>query len=1298
MARLSFLTFPQRYDGARLHLRILVVPRLDTGWNGDPLEPLIVDVPTVGDVADAFADADLQFEARVLKGLDRFPSSVAPDFVALLPDASGVLPSARSLFESLVAPGPGRFKLDPGPPKTAGLPADRFAVGKYLPRSYQHAFVFNGPRAKGAVIDDSYHCAVKGNAKPNPAFVVSPNTVSWGQVYAYCLRQPRLAMRLGLIREASFAVADDLFEDGGWLYVSLTANSAYAPQDAADFGFIARYAARIAPLEAGAARQLFAAVQFPVRFDDPNVPGPAPVLGNYDQAFLEAADYDDGFAKIVHGRQPVSQNLLAEDADGVAPVNDIGIRLAWDDEQILTWHNRQLVPDSTVPKVNGDAQRLDAPTGVFGYRVDARRSDEDDWRSLVRVRPRDPLTLDEVRIDEPEDTDPGMELPVEVHPMQLDGNQATGRYWLPAYFAQWSGTSLVLPDEDAAALYHTEEAGSPLGKRFAPLGLDEIPLRYGHSYQFRVRLMDPTGGGPREADQAIHEAPAPVAIVPFRRHVLPEPVRIDNLATFPPEPVALPDPDAPDAPHFTGNALHIGRPRLGYPSVVFTGKYADPIPLLQAASDRSLDPDPDSRDREAFGIPDPDVKRLRFDVDVRALRMDNKLSASRAEPWARLYSTTRALDDDVDAVRIVPLEFRRANVLRFGDATDLGDLDLSLAEINAMDALPLPRSRDVRITVRAEADEDASYWAKGAHLGKPTQLTVRRDSTLEDGLIAGDSDQRRIRGLWLQPDPVAPVKPSLIPLLFHRTTGNETPTIVERLAQQIDVAHKGLTLVGKAGERVVFACSRRMRHTLAPDSSSLTFAAKEDLVNHWIVALTLRVDRDWTWEGLRHIGFQIFRDGSADPGGRRQVGEWEIVQTASWQALQDPERTYTRLIFLDAVEPQLAPSPPGPPPEVRFPDVIHLEYAVEPRLRAAPMPDDVPVNLTLDLPVTTNPVQVPRITAAGLALSEYRRNDAYSATEPRRRHLWVEFEEPPADPHDAYFIRLLGYAADPLIAKHLGETLVPPEEPPLSIDPELVRVITPGQSDDAAGLSAMLPLQPGSSPRHFLVPLPAGIGADSPEMFGFFTYELRVGHIGIWSTAQGRFGRPLRCTGVQHPAPTLFCTATRDQSIVLVEAPYAQAVLGGRNVTASPPRTEIWALLYAQVRQADDKDWRNVLLDDRRLRVRPREPDFFGAKLLITTAGFRNDDAPVIGITGWENTEIVEMLRALGLPADSSLSVLCVEMMPTLSAFTGQTLSSAAGAVATQPAVRPLSEGLGHFRILRASPLTEVPAVCCVDC
>ena len=60
--------FPNAYDGARLHVRLLVVPRLDTGWSGDPLQPLIVDMPAPGDTTDPFADADLQFEAARIEG------------------------------------------------------------------------------------------------------------------------------------------------------------------------------------------------------------------------------------------------------------------------------------------------------------------------------------------------------------------------------------------------------------------------------------------------------------------------------------------------------------------------------------------------------------------------------------------------------------------------------------------------------------------------------------------------------------------------------------------------------------------------------------------------------------------------------------------------------------------------------------------------------------------------------------------------------------------------------------------------------------------------------------------------------------------------------------------------------------------------------------------------------------------------------------------------------------------------------------------------------------------------------
>ncbi|MFY9825685.1 MAG: hypothetical protein WAM82_30200 [Thermoanaerobaculia bacterium] len=1319
-SRFSILTFPQRFDGTDLHLRILLVPKLSGDWNGDPLLPVLADVPNPGDTATPFADADLQLRAVALDGLERFPVNSPVDFTKPLPAASGVAADARALFQELVAPGPGRFRLAAAPPRLAEPVKTEIFIKKYLPRSYRESFLFTGPRTSDAVTNDSYHCAVKARKDPNPAFQSTPDTVSWGQVYAYCLRHHQLARRLGLVREASFKVEAGLFANGGFLYVDLAPGSDYAAQTAADFTFLKRYAARIPRLTAGATRPLFAAVQFPVLFDDPVIPGPPAAPGNFDEVFIEAADYDDGFAKVVHAVQPVSQNLLSEDPDGFAPLTDIGIRLGWDDEQILIWQNRQLKEDPAVPKVLGKGQRLDAPMGVFAYRVDARQHGDAAWHTLARVRSKAPLTLGGIALGDPPDESWEGELGVEVHPQQLDGDQAAGQFWLPAYLAQWNGRSLVLPDEDAAAIFKTESASgqaASLGRMYDPVGLDGIPLRYSRTYDLRVRLMDPTGGGPEAGENPVQESPAPVATVPFRRHVVPEPVRVANLPKFPDAALDAFDPD---------DSLTVSRPLLGYPSVVFTGKYADPVPLLQAASDAAVG-------KESFGIPDPDVQRVQIDVEVRALRMDNLLSLSGREAYIHLYTTFRDFSAaDFDQPREIPLEFKDANVLHFGDPTDLGDLGLTQAEIDALDQLVLPTARDVRLTLRAVADEDPSYFAKDANLGKPLQVRVRRESLAEAGLMAHASPGKTIRGIYLQPDPPPAFDGTLGALFFQRAAG-ENPALIQRLAEQLGTDAKGMTLVGKRGERVVFGCSRRIRHTLSPDHSSLTFAAKEDLFNHWLVAITLELDRDWTWDALQPVSFEIFRqrqfktEAEVDDNGGKPIGDWEILPTASLQALSSqgtrgPQRGHTTLIFLDAVEPKSELPQPANPAETRFPHVVELDYRVEPRFRSVPAPVAPPLDpLHLELPVTTPPAQVPRIVSAGLALSKYQRNETYSATEARRRFLWLELEEPVRDPDDAYFIRLLAYAPDPLLSDDRLETFVPPEEPPLPIDPELIRVITPDQPDDEAGLPAMTRLLPSTkSDRHFLVPLPPGLNADSPELFGMFTYELRVGHASVWSTAQGRFGRPLRSTGVQHPAPTLFCTCLRDESGLVVEAPFAKAVLNGKNITADPPRTELWALLYAQVRQADGKDWRNVLLDDRRLdrvpRLRGRLSDATGK--LLHVGGFQNRDAPAHGVTRWRQAEIAALLRDLGLPQDAPTSVLCVEMMPTLEALRvkdqpGQTHAasdlvsavhaerwgaSAAAASSESSDVRPLSDALGNYRILRTSPLTAVPEVCCPTC
>jgi hypothetical protein len=250
---------------------------------------------------------------------------------------------------------------------------------------------------------------------------------------------------------------------------------------------------------------------------------------------------------------------------------------------------------------------------------------------------------------------------------------------------------------------------------------------------------------------------------------------------------------------------------------------------------------------------------------------------------------------------------------------------------------------------------------------------------------------------------------------------------------------------------------------------------------------------------------------------------------------------------------------------------------------------------------------------------------------------------------------LLGSAADAVPEE--------PVDPPLPVDPEWTRVIVPGQSDDRAGTGAMVRLLEGDSPTHFLLPLPPGVHEDDPELFGFFTYELRVGHDQQWSTAQGRFGAALRVAGLQHPVPTLPCSVRRLTTGIVASAPYADAVFQGVSMRPRSPATRMWVLLYAQVRQADATAWRNVLLGRKPAPPRGRDDK------LVPIA--------LYGVASWNEFEVESLLLTIGLGADAPLSCLAVEVLP--------------GGV---PAADPLGADLGKERILRASPLVPVPQLC----
>ena len=76
-------------------------------------------------------------------------------------------------------------------------------------------------------------------------------------------------------------------------------------------------------------------------------------------------------------------------------------------------------------------------------------------------------------------------------------------FWLPQYFAQWRGRSLVVNDKYAFAFGGGQRGGSHASRQPSDFhgttaeSLSGVALRYGQTYQFRSRLADLTGGGRR---------------------------------------------------------------------------------------------------------------------------------------------------------------------------------------------------------------------------------------------------------------------------------------------------------------------------------------------------------------------------------------------------------------------------------------------------------------------------------------------------------------------------------------------------------------------------------------------------------------------------------------------------------------------------------------------------------------------------------------------------------------------------------------------------------------------------------
>ncbi|MGB5812659.1 MAG: hypothetical protein WBG86_19145, partial [Polyangiales bacterium] len=643
-----------------------------------------------------------------------------------------------------------------------------------------------------------------------------------------------------------------------------------------------------------------------------------------------------------------------------------------------------------------------------------------------------------------------------------------------------------------------------------------------------------------------------------------------------------------------------------------------------------------------------------------------------------LYRTTRAFPTlDPAGEETGPLSMTS----NFVDTARLSDItwpDSAAPAGSSSGPLPLPTNRVVRIEARAMGAERASYWgAETARFGEVTVLPpddFEQAPTAEPRVFAPAPASERLASVFLRPDPATDA-------LSEATVTRARPSrvLATRLAGATGLVEDEAVLMHDEGTRTVFAC-HGLKHAMAPDRSSLLLSSPDELGGQWLNVLRLTLARDWSWLGYAGATFRVTRRieliaPGPDAGETRteDLGTVAIQNTVSPRAAKgNANRDSFDLCLVDGFKPQVSTAS-------RKPYELRVSYTVELRLKNGGTETSTTETV---LPVTSPPRQVPRIVSTGHAFSDYEVLGDYEGTGTRERMLWIEFADSLEDTRDGYFARVLASTTDPMLMPGTEPRADPPAYDKAPLDPEFVRVIRPGQVQDLSGLSVAQRLIPcklmaGEPVRHYLLPLPPTLTSSAPELFGFFTYEFTVGHDVVdaedpwWCTAQARFGPPLVLEGVQHPAPALPIDIYGDPVFAgyTVSSAFARPVKDGVNYMPLIPATDIWIVVYARVARADGENWQNIKLEVRRARQR-RERHGRGSNVGgASRAEVRFTDA-----------EIGEMLKAYGLPEETPLTFLAVELLPEPNGtFTA-----------------PLSGDLGDVRILRTSRLVPAGDRCCV--
>jgi hypothetical protein len=1270
LRNLSLMMFPQQWSGTEIIVNLLLLPA------GDPTASVAGELP--------FSQAQPVLRAVFLPGFGKpcWDPTVSPASLVYAPLFHPTPPSAEQPglaqppFKAGIFAGLAQQFTPSVPARTASLGT----VMKDLPPSYLAAAGSPVQPPSG----EDYGCDLRNT--PPDTTPVQARTMAWGEVFSHSLRQPLIAQAIGLsYLDVHIPLSPALMSGGGWLWVEIdTTNAAnwYAALVTSSANLpgserpVRSYAARIPPLTSP--QDLFAAVLFPTQSSAAQ-PG-SMVL---DQAQYEADLYVAGVTQVVHAYQPTSADAIVGDDQRLVPGTDAGFQLGWDDEQVRTWQQRQV---QTAQAMASGAAADEFPLGVQGYRVDARQvadgnadpaSPTPAWHSLVTVQAS-------VSAGDTFSATATEELTVEPVPVS---NGGSANFWLPRYFAHWRGRSLVVNDPYAYAFsqgqppvdYPQNPAAPQFSGTLTEIG--DIGLRYGDWYQFRTRLADLTGGGPAAADAL---PGAGVATVRFLRNVPPK------------APAVTQDQSGTPA------AITVARPRLNYPEMVFAGAVtdtdlADLLAQLQGGQVTSV------------FVPDPDVATLEVIVEAQAPSHDTGHPGSLRD----MSVPPRAgdLDGNYRVVYRQQIPFTGDSIVLSIDPQPAGQIRLMSPPAAGSTTLPVPTGRNLRIRMRGLGTGDDAYWGSTvASTGLVTDLLVRYEVEAESGVLLPGHVAEQLQAFYLREDPAAPASVVTAASALAALAGADlapglqatlsagfqaaSPTPLERLALALALPVTGQTLTAPAGRRVLFGAQNTLRHSVTQDRSAITFSSEVDLIGHWIVVIRVTLDRDWTYSGIAQdgpgqTGFVFSGAASttqpnpapAEVGRVNLPGVVSLVSVQPGQPTADPaQRDQTDLIFFATVDSTV---PPG-----QFPAVTNTGWALAATFTGDPAAS---VNLwsgDVSLPITSPPQHMPRLVSAGIAESPYVADSQYTTTEPRQRALWLEFDRPPPDTNDEYFYRILGYGPDPLLVSEPSDRPAH-TEPPLNLDPEWIRMIAAGDSNDDAGVGAMTQLTAATGPAgpslYYLLPPPDSLPPSALELFGCWTIEIRDGHT-LWSTAQARYGRALRVSGVQFPPPPLTVSVDREVAPavpgIVAVANLAQTVDAGVSLTTVRyPQTAIWFLLYAQVQRVDGQAWRNILL--------ARTPGTLDRHLAA-----QSRQLPVRG--RFAQSAVQTWLSRWQLPASTPTSVLAVELFNAEADVVPEYLADAAGPPVGAAAVQadPLGSELGARRILRVSPLTPVRPVC----